>query len=301
MKRWQTWAGNCPLSVKIGEEVLTTATCGEDNTISFNFAPDLSAIANGATGDGSTEPADPCANVDCGDHGECQGGKCVCTDNYTGDNCETAPDPCDGVACDANQYCANGKCVCQTPCGAKNPICCAEGTYCGSKNGEEEYECITEEGCEDCSNKTSWTTGTVSVQYCAVSEADCLHVESTLCTSITLTCGTDDISQSENPTNRKYCYNAGGISWWDAKSICKALGMRLPSINELIKRWDGNFGEKERTQFAQNMWSISKETLYHVWSSNLSTACLAWRVNLSFGLTTNHNRDGNYSAVLCVQ
>ena len=41
-----------PLSVKIGETVLTADTCGEDNTINFNFAPDLSMVATGGTSGG---------------------------------------------------------------------------------------------------------------------------------------------------------------------------------------------------------------------------------------------------------
>ncbi len=38
-------------------------------------------------------PADLCSDIECGEHGNCIAGLCVCTDDYTGDNCETPPDP----------------------------------------------------------------------------------------------------------------------------------------------------------------------------------------------------------------
>jgi hypothetical protein len=37
---------------------------------------------------------DPCAGIDCGEHGTCSNGACVCTDDYYGENCETAPLTC---------------------------------------------------------------------------------------------------------------------------------------------------------------------------------------------------------------
>ena len=38
----------------------------------------------------------PCAGVECGAHGACDGGSCACTDGYTGTNCDTPP-VCDNV------------------------------------------------------------------------------------------------------------------------------------------------------------------------------------------------------------
>ena len=266
-------------------------------------------VATGGTGDGSTEPADPCANVDCGDHGECQGGKCVCTDNYTGDNCETAPagESCGETMCSVSQHCENDTCVCNEGTFTCDPdtssvnACCAEGYYCGTTaSSSDTYECLAEQACpEACSDPTSWTTGTVSVQYCAVSEGDCYHVKSTSCDSITVTCGVDDeVSKMYPPTNRKYCYSTDSVSWWNGKSICKALGMRLPSMNELIGDWDGTSEEQDPTQFAHNMARIMGS--YFVWSSNLSNSCDAWFVRPFNGQIRVSSRSTSF-ALLCVQ
>ena len=37
---------------------------------------------------GTTEPVDPCADVNCGEHGTCVDGACVCEDGYGGDECK---------------------------------------------------------------------------------------------------------------------------------------------------------------------------------------------------------------------
>jgi Tfp pilus assembly protein PilE len=37
---------------------------------------------------GSTEPVDPCADVNCGEHGTCVDGACDCEDGYGGDECK---------------------------------------------------------------------------------------------------------------------------------------------------------------------------------------------------------------------
>ena len=36
-------------------------------------------------------PVNPCANVNCGSHGSCSAGACVCTGGWTGTLCQTAP------------------------------------------------------------------------------------------------------------------------------------------------------------------------------------------------------------------
>ena len=58
-------------------------------------------------------PVDKCAGVDCGDHGGCQNGQCICKDNYTGSKCNVPPttDPCAGITCPSGQVCQNGVCV----------------------------------------------------------------------------------------------------------------------------------------------------------------------------------------------
>lgn len=40
--------------------------------------------------------ASPCDGVDCGDHGQCDGGECVCSGGYSGDACTVPPPPVNG-------------------------------------------------------------------------------------------------------------------------------------------------------------------------------------------------------------
>ncbi len=56
--------------------------------------------------------ATPCADIDCGEHGECVYGTCECSDGYTGNQCETPPDPCAGVNCGEHGTCVDGSCEC---------------------------------------------------------------------------------------------------------------------------------------------------------------------------------------------
>ena len=265
------------LSIKIGEAVLTADTCGEDNTLSFNFAPDLSATATSGAGGGDNT----------------EGGN---DDDATGNTCGE-------TMCSDKQHCENDTCVCNEgtftcdPDTSSENACCAEGYYCGSENEDEaEYKCLPEEGCGDCSNSTSWTTGAVSVTYCKDQSTSCYEASPSSCASITVTCGTEG-------TGRKYCYSRDFISWWDANSMCKALGMRLPTVDELVTGWKNSSSSEEehftRTQFAQNMRGIMGP--YHVFSSNLSSSCLIWYVGLDNGSTDKFLRNINFFMPLCVR
>ena len=57
-----------------------------------------------------------CKNVDCGDHGTCDNGKCDCKSGYTGSNCQNPPtgDNCKNVDCENGGTCdkSSGKCDC---------------------------------------------------------------------------------------------------------------------------------------------------------------------------------------------
>lgn len=58
------------------------------------------------------DPADPCADVDCGANGVCVDGTCDCEEGYSGANCEIL-DPCFNVDCGANGTCVDGTCDCE--------------------------------------------------------------------------------------------------------------------------------------------------------------------------------------------
>lgn len=59
---------------------------------SFFVMLSVALIAIGCGGGGGD--SDLCVNVDCGTHGSCVDGNCICTDGYTGDQCETPPNTC---------------------------------------------------------------------------------------------------------------------------------------------------------------------------------------------------------------
>jgi hypothetical protein len=58
-------------------------------------------------------PVDKCAGVDCGDHGGCVDGQCICKDEYTGTKCNVPPstNKCVGIYCPSGQVCQDGVCV----------------------------------------------------------------------------------------------------------------------------------------------------------------------------------------------
>ena len=60
----------------------------------------------------SSNAADPCFGVDCGEHGSCAGGTCQCEAGYSGAACAVA-DPCAGVDCGGHGQCVGGGCQCE--------------------------------------------------------------------------------------------------------------------------------------------------------------------------------------------
>ena len=68
-------------------------------------------------------PVDPCEDVECGEHGKCVDGPCICDSGYTGNMCEEKipVDPCDGVDCGSHGRCVDGPCICDS--GWKGKMC----------------------------------------------------------------------------------------------------------------------------------------------------------------------------------
>ena len=89
--------------------------CGE-MTFHKNLTPKAVVQAGGNSGGsgsesggnsgegGTTEPTDPCADVDCGDNATCVNGACKCENGWTGELCDTKDCSIytDGGACDSN-------------------------------------------------------------------------------------------------------------------------------------------------------------------------------------------------------
>eukprot|EP01043_Picozoa_sp_COSAG02_P047531 COSAG02_NODE_4566_length_5212_cov_3.031293_1_plen_128_part_10 len=55
---------------------------------------------------------DECLRVDCGPHGSCSGGRCVCEGGYSGASCRIY-DECFGIDCSLHGSCSGGRCVCE--------------------------------------------------------------------------------------------------------------------------------------------------------------------------------------------
>lgn len=53
----------------------------------------------------------PCYGVECGNHGSCSRGNCVCEAHYCGESCETH-DSCCGIDCGQHGSCSRGSCEC---------------------------------------------------------------------------------------------------------------------------------------------------------------------------------------------
>jgi len=100
----------------------------------------------------SPVPTDLCKNVNCGDHGTCQNGNCVCSNGWSGKNCETTitKDPCVGIDCGKNGTCQNGNCVCSNGWSGKNcevaPYDPCENVNCGAHGTCNKGKCVCESG-----------------------------------------------------------------------------------------------------------------------------------------------------------
>ncbi len=106
-----------------------------------------------------------CAGIECGEHGFCGGGACICTHGYSGEFCEVA-DPCANVVCGGNESCFMGSCVCDfgfegescVDINECDPNPCLNGSSC-TEGSPGTYTCSCADGyagvnCETCSSDT---------------------------------------------------------------------------------------------------------------------------------------------------
>eukprot|EP01043_Picozoa_sp_COSAG02_P039979 COSAG02_NODE_3198_length_7186_cov_9.288557_5_plen_664_part_00 len=106
-----------------GGSTYAIVAAGSDNGIQIVSIPDCGARVPAfdclsIPSDPCAVCADPCANVDCGAHGSCSGGRCVCESGaYTGDRCQDR-DACFGLDLDCGSHgsCSSrtGQCVCES-------------------------------------------------------------------------------------------------------------------------------------------------------------------------------------------
>ena len=193
---------------------------------------------NGYTGV-TCDVLNPCFNVNCGTHGTCSDGACICTDNYYGENCENAPlacqnggswnttthqcdcpngysgntcgikDPCLDVNCGEHGTCSNGACVC-------------EDGWTGELCDEQEIKACT--SYKDCNEG----------EYCQFSPFDSgIEPTSGICQSVS-DCGLYDLDIGDGKKYSASDYDGScNPDWWTAKDICASLGMHMSSLSEV--------------------------------------------------------------------
>jgi|EP01046_Picozoa_sp_COSAG06_P050276 hypothetical protein len=93
-----------------GSHALCAIDCGSHGSCSGGRC----VCESGAyTGD-QCQNYDTCYGIDCGRHGTCSGGTCTCESGaYTGDRCQNY-DACYGIDCGSHGSCSRGRCVCES-------------------------------------------------------------------------------------------------------------------------------------------------------------------------------------------
>ncbi len=129
---------------------------------------------------------DPCDEIECGEHGSCKDGACVCTHGYTGEFCDEAG-LCVGIECAENATCVEGICECdagyegdscEVDINECDPNPCMNGGSCAEGvPGAYECSCIggyTGNNCERCPNDADGDGyGYPASALCTHPELDC--------------------------------------------------------------------------------------------------------------------------------
>ena len=133
----------------------------------------------GAYSHNQCQDIDACYGIDCGQHGSCSRGWCVCESGaYSGTLCQNF-DACYGVDCGDHGSCSDGTCTCES--GAYSGAECqyydaCYGIDCGVHGTCTDGSCICENAgyagahCETCVGIRDETTGVCYGEHCVVSD-----------------------------------------------------------------------------------------------------------------------------------
>jgi hypothetical protein len=108
--------------------------CGGKNQVCCGGGKCSSGLTCGA----NRCQADPCKSINCGAHGSCSRGACLCRDGFGGARCQNSPDRCAGVKCGSNPDDPADRLVCDRidgscrvgPGGACGRASCTTGHTC---------------------------------------------------------------------------------------------------------------------------------------------------------------------------
>jgi formylglycine-generating enzyme required for sulfatase activity len=132
------------------------------------------------------QPDPLCDGIECGEHGYCRYGACICRDGYIGEFCDE-PGPCVGMDCGAHGTCVEGLCACDAgyegeSCEVDSNECdpnpCLNGGSC-AEGVPGTYECTCIDGftgnnCENCPTDADGDGyGDPATVLCPHPESDC--------------------------------------------------------------------------------------------------------------------------------
>lgn len=98
---------------------------------------------------------------------------------------------------------------------------------------------------------------------------------------------------------KEYWISNARISWWDTDAACKALGMELVDVDDLVEKWKGGTGSYTRTTLSEV--SFNKFGHHLFWTQNpVDNDCYMFSV-LNLGEVHSHASRAwnNYLLGLC--
>ena len=260
---------------------MSESDCSGDNNNFWFVYDDLGGNGANSDGDstegGTTEPVDPCANVDC----------------------------------ENGLTCFYGECKCSTGLFMCGEQCCAEGTYCTQGADSSTYtcaeptgECTKNSDCKDAEGNVDTT------KYCDFNSGSCSGPTDGSCKDK----GTLTSYTLELPAGDLTVYTSSGtMYWWDAQNLCAAHGKQMVTMSDLEIQDTGNntdcyfdnshpdyasnpcicsIGDSDCSQTTAAIYKIKTSGYMWLADNSKSSSCSARYIYLAAGRVHYSNRGG---------